>query len=283
MTKTVVRSIVAVAGATLTVSAALAQAPSSAQVWDVRFVVDTSGPYVPGPSATQIGITMYARVGILPNSSATGTTNFGISRIGGSTFRITANDALSAGLGVSQGTFSLGHTTDIDGLNQVDTNGDALAGHFAAYRGSFAPQIGPNYLGSNGDAANGQPNNPATGSPFVTNVIGSRALNFGAGGIGPQGVATASDSNPANLVGDLVPVYRVYYFPRADFTGDAVREVVVNVTNMSARYIHTLNGSFGTAAAAVNLPAQTFRFQIPTPGAAALMGLGALATLRRRR
>jgi hypothetical protein len=280
MNKSILRGVIAVAGAACAVTSAMAQAPATAQVWDVRFVVDSTGAFAAGPSATQVGITMYARVGILANNSATGTTNLGISRVGGSTFRMTVNDALSAGSGLNQGSVAQGNTTDIDGLGQLDTSGNPLAGHFAAFRGSFAPQVGPNFVGANSDPANGGLVNPATGSPFVTNVIGSRALNFGAGGLPPQGVASFSEGN---LVGDLVPVYRVYYFPRADFTGDAVREVSINVTNMSARYIHTLNGGFGTAAPAVNLPNQSFRFQIPTPGATALVGMGALAMLRRRR
>ncbi len=283
MNKNVIRTIVAVAGAAACTTSVLAQAPASAQVWDVQFVVDTTGAYAAGPSATQVGITMYARVGILANSSATGTTNFGISRVGGSTFRVTANDALSAGQGLNQGSVGQGNVNDITGLSQVDTNGNPLAGHFAPFRGSFNPQVGPDFLGSNTEPANGTANNPATGSPFMTSVIGSRAFNFGAGGHGPQGVAQAADSNPANLLGELVPVYRVYYFPRADFTANAVREVVVNVTNLSARYISALNGNLATAAPAVNLPNQTFRFQIPTPGATALIGMGALAMLRRRR
>lgn len=82
---------------------ALAQAPATAQVWDVRFVFDSSGPYMVAPGATQIGVTMYARVGILPNTSPTGTTNFGVGRLGGATFRMTVVDPDAAGAGANQG------------------------------------------------------------------------------------------------------------------------------------------------------------------------------------
>jgi hypothetical protein len=257
------------AGLAVSASAALAQAPSSAQVWEVRFVVDNSGAFAAGPSATAVGITMEARVTILANTSATGTSNFGISRLGGSNgvFRVTFNDALSAGQGLNQGSVGQGAT----GQAFADTSGNPLAGHFSPFRGSFNPQAGPAFLGANSDPNNGVGNNPATGAPFLTQLVGSRALNYGSDGTGAYGNDT------------FVPVYRMIYFPRPDFTGNAVRDIAVAVTGMSARYIHTVNGTFGSAAAAVNLPNQNFSFQVPTPGAAALLGLGALAGLRRRR
>ncbi len=283
MSKNFVRGMLAVVGAASAASSVMAQAPASAQVWDVRFVVDNSGPFSQGINATQVGITMYARVGILANASASGTRNFGPSRIGGNAFRITFTDALSAGGGLNQGSVAQGGTADIDGRNLTDTNGNALAGHFAPFRGSFAPQVAPLFLGANSEPVNGSANNPATGSPFLTNVVGSRALNYGSDGTLAAGNAVAVDSNAANLVGDLVPVYRLYYFPRADFTLNAIRDVTVNVTNLSARYLHSLSGAFGTAAAAINLPNQSFSFRVPTPGAAALVGLGGLVAARRRR
>lgn len=270
MNKNVVRGLFAMAGLAVSASAALAQAPSSAQVWEVRFTVDSTGAFAAGPSATAVGITMEARVSILPNTAASGTNNFGISRIGGSNgvFRVTFTDALSNGQGLNQGSVQQGAT----GQAFTDTSGNPLAGHFSPFRGSFNPQSGPLFLGANSDPNNGVVNNPATGSPFLTQLVGSRALNFGSDGTQAYG------NGP-----DFVPVYRMIYFPRPDFTGNAVRDVSVAVTGMSARYIHTVSGTFGSAAAAVNLPNQNFSFQIPTPGAAALLGLGALAGLRRRR
>lgn len=112
----------------------------------------------------------------------------------------------------------------------------------------------------------------------MTNVIGSRSLNFGSDGSGPQGVATAVDNNPANLQGEYSAVYRMYYFPRP-----GAETITLNVTNMSARYVHAINGTFSTAAPAVNLPNQSITVSIPAPGAGALVGLMGLAALRRRR
>ncbi|MGD9688974.1 MAG: hypothetical protein AB7K52_01530 [Phycisphaerales bacterium] len=59
----------ALASAALIGMQALAQAPSTAQVWDVRFVADSDGAFAAGPSATQVGITICARVRILPSTA----------------------------------------------------------------------------------------------------------------------------------------------------------------------------------------------------------------------
>jgi len=76
--KRTVSMVVAASGTAIMFAVpALAQAPATAQVWDVRFVVDSTGPFAAGPTATQVGITMFARVGILPNTTASGTNNFG--------------------------------------------------------------------------------------------------------------------------------------------------------------------------------------------------------------
>ncbi|MBL8759248.1 MAG: hypothetical protein JNK35_12550 [Phycisphaerae bacterium] len=119
---------------------ALAQAPATAQVWDVRFVVDSTGPFATGPTATQVGITMFARVGILPNTSGSGTQNLGVARVGGSNgvFRLTFRDAHAEVMAMPQGELHRGRTTDIDGRLLTDTAGQALAGHFAPFRGGFS-------------------------------------------------------------------------------------------------------------------------------------------------
>ncbi|MGD9689208.1 MAG: hypothetical protein AB7K52_00335 [Phycisphaerales bacterium] len=289
MKKSVVQGLVAVAGFAAAASSVLAQAPSSAQVWDVRFVVDQSGPYAEGAFATQVGITVYARVGILPNGSASGTANLGVSRVGGSGtatsgFRMVFTDAFSGGLGLGQGEVSQGNTADIDGRALSDTNGNPLTGSFAPFRGSFSPQAFPAFLGSNADPSNGNTSNPATGSPSLFNVIGGRQFNFGSEGTGAHGnAATAVDSNPANLIGDLVPVYRLYYVPREDGSNPLGRLITVTVSGIQARYIYGLQGTNGQSGGTVNLPGQTFTFRVPTPGAAALAGLAMVAGLRRRR
>lgn len=284
MNKNVVRGLFAVTGLAVSASSLLAQAPSSAQVWDIRFVADSSGAFAAGPSATAVGITIFARVGIMANSSTSGTNNFGVSRVGGagsatSGFRVTFTDALSAGLGLSQGTIGMGAT----GQAFPDTNGNPIAGHFSAHRGSFNPVVGPAFMGSNTDPGNGLYFNPATGPVIAANMVGSRSFNFGSDGSGPLGVcATALDANPANLVGDLVGVYRMVFFPREDLSPQGVRNITVTVRGQSARYGHTLNGT-NLSTAQRTIGDIDFSFQVPTPGAAAVLGLGVLALGRRRR
>ncbi len=268
MNRNIVRGLFAVAGLASGVSTVMGQAaPSTAQQYEVRFVVDSTGPLAAGINATAVGITMEARISITPGTY--NTTNFGLSRVGGSngTFRVTFNDALSAGQGLNQGSVQQGAT----GQAFNDTNGNPITGHFSPFRGSFSPQQAPAFLGSNTDPNNGVVNNPATGSPFLTQLVGSRGLNFGADGTQAYGANT------------FAPIYRLVYFPRADFTANAIRDVSVNVTGISARYIFGLSGSFGSASTAINLPNQTFSFRIPTPGATALVGLAGVAALRRRR
>lgn len=273
MNKNAVRGLFAVAGLAVSASSLLAQAPTSAQVWEVRFTVDSSGAFAQGPNATAVGITMEARVSILPNTTAGGTTNFGISRVGGSGsatsgFRVTFTDALSAAGGLNQGSVQPGAT----GQAFSDTNGNPIAGHFSAFRGSFSPQQGPQFMGSNTDPGNGLAVNPATGSPILANLVGSRSFNFGSDGSGPQGAD-----------GNFAPVYRMVFFPREDLTAAAVRNISVSVTGMSARYIFALNGTNGSNGPNFTFGTQNFTFQVPTPGAAAVAGLGALALGRRRR
>ncbi len=262
---------------------ALAQAPASAQVWDVRFIVDASGPFAAGPTATQVGITMYARLGILPNSSASGTNNLGIYRLGGASGILSwsFHDPLAASQALSEGTLQRGRTSDVDGRSFLDTNGAPLAGHFSPYRGTFNPMIGPLFLGANDFENNGLLTNPAIGSLQVSQLIGQRPVNVGSDGTGPVGVAVATDADPANLVGDLAPVYRLYYFPNESIS--STRLIQVAVTGLSGRYAYAPS-TFGgySGASAVPIPDQSLTFVVPSPGSAALLAFACMAVSRRR-
>ncbi len=273
-------------GALGSASPLLGQAPASAQVWDVRFVVDALGPYAPSESSTQIGLTIYARVGILPNSSASGVANLGVLRVGGANFRITFTDPVAAAAGRNQGRVIQGATatnpSNGPGFQQdarvfQDTSGEPLAGHFAPFRGGFAPQVPPLFLGSNSLAFNGVPNNPAVGSPSLTNVTGGRSLNFGSEGTQAWGNAIPGDASPGTLVGDLIPVYRLYYLPApgADL-------IVASVTGLSGRYTFGTNAFGGTSGDPVNLPHQTIQFRVPGPGGAVIVLAGMAIAVRRR-
>lgn len=283
----VVAALCGVAGSGSAVSVTLAQAPPFAQVWDVRFIADQSGPYAAGPTASQVGITMYARVGILPNTSATGTANFGVSRVGGAGsgttgFRVLFSDGASRVDRLREGFIEPGRTSDIDGRDLLDTSGEPLRGHFAPFRGGFGPQEGPQFLGANSSPFNGEFFNPATTTPALANLIGSRTLHFGSEGTGRVGVAaTPTDANPANLIGDLTPVYRLYFTPTPGFSG---RVVTGSVRDMSARYLLGLAPTGdGLHAPAVDLPDREFAFVVPGPGGAVLGFAAVAAGLSRRR
>jgi hypothetical protein len=278
MNKSVVRGLIAAAGlaGTLGLSgAASAQAPATAQIWDVRFVVDTSGPFAAGASATAVGITMVARVAILPNSSASGTRNFGVSRVGGGngTFFASVNDP-AAGVGTAQ--LTQGPTGQTDGMGNplLDVNGNPLRGHFAAFRASFTPGTAP-FLGDNNDPSNGISTTIAGGDAAMTSIVGSRAFQYDGT---PLGVATGTTL--ANLTGSFASVYRFLYIPKV---GPNNRLVTLGTQGLSVRYLHTVSGTNATAGAAIGLNVGDITFRVPTPGAVALLGLGGLAAARRRR
>jgi hypothetical protein len=285
--KHVVRGIIALAGLSSAVSVASAQAPTTAQVWDVRFVIDSDGPFAQGPSATAVGITLVARVGLLPNSNVLGSSNFGVARVGGagtptSGFRMVFTDALSAGLGLNQGTIGQGTTASgpFAETPRNDTSGDPLAGAFYPYRPSFDPGGLP-APGDNSNPFNGTFVNPATGNPVATSITLDRSRGWNTVPT-PLGVATL-DAGGNIISGEYAAVYRFVYVPREDFSLLAARNISVTVTGMSARYIFQINGDLANQGATFNLPPTTFTFQVPGPGAAALAGLAGLAAFRRRR
>jgi uncharacterized protein (TIGR03382 family) len=275
-------------------SAQVGGAPTSAQVWDVRWIVDSSGPFAEGPSATAVGLTLVARVGIRPNTGVIfPTANFGVSRIGGagspsSGFHVTFSDALSAGLGLSQGTLQQGATAqgpfaeaprnDADG--NVPATGQPLAGAFFPFREAFSTGGLPN-PGSNADAFNGTLDNPATGTPSFSNLTVDRARGWNTVTT-PLGVATLDAAG--NITGgDYAAIYRLIYIPREDTTPQGIRNITMTTSGASARYIFNVSGDFATGSGNFNIPTFTTTFQVPGPGAAALMGLAGLAAMRRRR
>lgn len=242
MPRSLFAGLLVAAGASVAVAQ---QAPSTAQVWEVAFTPDTTGAAVPGELATQVGITMFARVSILPGTH--NTANFGISRVGGAAFRMTFVDDHAAALGGNQGSIGRGQTRAIDGRETlVDISGSPLAGMFAPLRGSFQPQVAPLFLGSNTELNNGQITNPATGNPFVSNVIGSRAINYGSEGTGPYGTSA------------LVPIYRVVFFPAPG----PPRSIRMDATSIGARYLFAVNGSNGSPSTAITLPNQSITFRV---------------------
>lgn len=267
MSRGAVRILVSAAGLAALAATASAQAPASAQRWDFQFVPDSSGAFAQGESTTAVGITLMARVAILPNTSASGTNNFGVSRIGGGNGTFFMNFADPAG-----GPFASGATYGPTGEGN-DATGQPIAGHFAAFRGSFNPQIGPDFVGSNTDAANGIFSTVA-GNPRITNVVGSRQFNFNGT---PLGVASHDGTDFTG--GDYALVYRVLFLPKPA----ASRNVTLTWQNISGRYVFAVSGTNASAAASPALGNGSISFRVPTPGAAAVAGLGVLALARRRR
>jgi hypothetical protein len=284
MNRCAVSGLLAAAGLASTAAVSLAQAPTSAQVWDIRFLVDQDGPFAEGSGATAVGITLLARVGIRPNSGLGGTNNFGVARVGGAGtptigFLMTFSDAVSAGLGLSQGTIAPGVTAigPFAEAPRNDSSGDPVAGTFFPFRDAFTPGGFPD-AGDNDNPFNGAFSNPPTGSLLVTSIQHGRARGWNTVPT-PLGVATLDAAG--NITGgDYAAVYRFLYTPRA---GGPDRDIDVNITGMSARYIFAVNGDLGSTGPVFNLPNMTFQIHIPGAGAAALMGLACLAAMRRRR
>jgi hypothetical protein len=272
MSRGAVRTLLSAAGiaaATGIISTAQAQAPASAQRWQFAFVVDSSGPFAASETATAVGITIIARVGIMPNSSPFGTNNLGVARVGGGEGTFFMDFADPAG-GPFQSSATHGPTGE-----GVDTDGNPLAGHFRAFRGSFAPQQGPDFVGDNNDPANGIFSNVGNNAR-VTSVVGSRSLNYNGT---PLGVATL-DAGGNIIGGDFANVYRVLFVPKPA----AARTISLSWQGLSSRYVFLdVGGGQTLSTAGPNLANGNVTFRVPTPGAAALLGLGALVGLRRRR
>jgi hypothetical protein len=273
MSQVVVRSVLAAAGLASVMGVtnhaqAQISAPASAQVWDVRFVADTTGAFAASDTATAVGITIMARVGIRPNDSAFGTANLGVSRVGGGEGSFFMTFADPAG-GPFMGNAQRGATGE-----GTDTSGDPLAGHFRAFRGSF----GVDGVGENEQNFNGIFGHNPAGNATVTSLVGGRTNGYD--GV-PVGVATLDAAG--NIIGgDYAMVYRLLYIPKPA----ASRNVTLSWQNLSVTYLFQAQGSFALASPTITpagFGSGTVSFRVPTPGAAALLGLGGLAAFRRRR
>lgn len=313
MSKNSVRFALGAASLAGLAGSALAQtptaAPASNQRWDVQFVVDSSGPFAAGPTATAVGISIQARVAIVGTAPAGQVwNNYGVSRVGGGSGVFFAEfteadpfwNSLPTVHGAGPLNVSLDRSATADGHN--DVNGQPDAGHFFPFRGGFSPQ---GTGGANTDPSNGQYINNPSGQSNVselTAVVGTRAVGYDGT---PLGVAT-TDSNGNINGGSYATVYRMIFFSRGGYIplalgdpfygGDrrglpgATRNVSVHITNLSATYLfnYQVDGmgnptGIASSSKAVTVPITDFSFQVPTPGAMALVGLAGLAAARRRR
>ncbi|MFN0012185.1 MAG: CARDB domain-containing protein [Phycisphaerales bacterium] len=282
------RSFFCAATALAAVSGTQAQqasaAPTSAQRWGVRFLIERFAPdgtlltstyntdpitYNTNTYVGRVDITYQGRVGILPNTA--GDANLGISRLGGAGSattggRIQLVDSISQGQGLNQGTVSLA---------QVPGNaagGQPNRGLFQPFRGSLAGWSAASN-GSNTDANNGSVSNHATATPVVFNFSGGRTVNFGTTGedYGPSTdnyngsgpIAGAATINGASLDGAFANYYKVSYFPRLDSAPQTGRLIQANVFGQTGRYLFRYSGG-GQASNGANftLPNTTFTFAV---------------------
>lgn len=238
-----------------------------------------------GVTATRIGFWLQARV-----MQTGGGQNWGITRAslpaGGGTSFITLNDP-SAGSSVSRGTVN--GTGSLFGRGLGFRSGGSSTGNTGNAAGSAAFPSGTN--NNNGGLDNG-----GSGA-LMTRIYGFDAYVGATRNAAnpdepynPWGVNGASNTSGADApsvpLGEFSPwanLYRVW----VDIGSFDGRTVVINASAL-------LNGSMQTSDVGGGLypmqlsPGQTLSSSytftvVPTPGAAAMLGLGGLAALRRRR
>lgn len=316
MNKTVVLGMLAVAGL-----AASATAQTTPAQIELRIVVDghADAPvganitaFLPGPGATRVGLTVQAR--LLTFGAPIGTLgpahNYGIASFGSPSSsnlsRISHNDAVSNGY--------------VDSLRRANTGpGTVTRGAMNPFRyfvtGTAAnnPETG-NPAGAalpSTNTNNGFINQAANLRTQIQAMLSARNMldNWGSvdDGLGnpilpPNLVTNFPDfgvgTNAAPATSPFQSLYRFYFDPRPNTT-DLPRNVTVTVSGrITGMLLIVLNeavpgpsglGTYGpilTQHIAVGNPYDLTRdvtFQVPTPGAIALLGLGGLIAGRRRR
>jgi hypothetical protein len=317
----VVSGIIAAAGLAAVVAPAFGQAAvTSNQRWDVRYVIErfadvseggglrstqtfvvswngatwsaptlasSSGDLTSRQNIGRVDITLSGRVGTVGT-----TANFGVNRLGGTgstttgfrmTFSDAGNDPANPNHRVDAGsTGGLGSFVN-------DTNGGPLTGTYNPFRVGFSPTGSPGAVGSNTDPNNGTYSNPATGNVIVANLTGARGSNFGAETGNPAtalgiGIATLDGNNNISG-GDFANFYKMSYTPnKADNPATAYRSINLAIQGQTLRYLFQKNSDTNYSSSGnLTMTDHNLSFFVPTPGAAALVGLAGLATLRRRR
>ena len=290
MNKIVLSSIVMAAGL-----AASAQA-QTAWTFEMRLIADGDAGAPTGPgtafnignaasvTASRIGFWLQARV------SQTGGQNWGITRAslpaGGGTSFITMTDP-AAGSSLSRGSVNAANTNW--GRGTGFRSGGAATGQTGNAAGSAAFPSGTN--NNNGGLDNGGSGSATMRVYGFDAYVGSTRNASDPDNIyNPWGVNGAGNTSGADApfvpVGEFSPwanLYRIW----VDISAFDGRAVVLNASAL-------LNGSVQTSDVGGGLypmqlsPGQTltaaYTFTVtPTPGAAAMLGLGGLAAMRRRR
>lgn len=285
MNKIVLSSIVAVAG--------IAASTQAETVFQMRLIPDgAAGAPVVGEqfnignpaavTATRIGFWLQGRV------SQTTNENWGIVRasapsqaVGGTSFIAVTDTAGTASL--SRG------SVNTTGTIRYGRSGSSTAGY--RYGGATSGQTG-----NAGDNLNGGLDNGGSGL-LMTRVFGfdayvgpTRSESDDTPG-NPWGVnGAASGGTPYPSDGTFSPwssLYRVWI----DIGNNSERDVIVNASALLNAAINAAPNGPGSTVWAMNVDVlggqvmtATYTFHVvPTPGAAAMLGLGGLAAMRRRR
>ncbi len=285
--------------------------------WTALTLISSSGS-ASKQNIGRVDVTLQGRLAIVGQNSAnpgdstrpTAQRNYGINRLGGagsasgtgsnfflrftdpSTYTQAGLSAANIGRGLTGETRSGNPILDVAGAAADPagyTGGNPIAGTFAPFRVGFTP-LGADFAqGSNFDSNNGVFNNPGTLAPVVAaNLTGSRSSGFGLDGTTTTlGVGLLDATGNAIGSGAFANFYRLTYTPKADYSNvdsQVYRAITVNVGAQSTRYLYQRNTSTTYSQGnGPNIPAQAFTFFVPTPGTASLLGLAALAGLRRRR
>lgn len=302
--KTVLAALVSAAGL-----ATSAYAQNGTYVIEVRLVVDGSADaptgsgiqsFLPGPQATRVGLTLQARVRQTATGSNTGSGNYGIAGVvalpgTGNAARLTHNDSTFSGgsylalrRGQSGTVVSTADNSPIAGFFGGENNPNDLASGAARnFRGQgVADGTTPDVNSETGNAAGATGANSASANGFFNNsasgIAGLASTISAIQPANPTLYANGVDSPWYNL-------YRAYFDPQAN-TSDPVRNVTVTFSGRVLAVVRTTASptggrslTTGGANGAQNDLGASATFQVPTPGAMALLGLGGLAAARRRR
>lgn len=321
MNKSVLVGMISVAGLATSVFAQTgASNTATGHTIQLRLVADgtpgapTSGvdlfPVNGSGYATAIGITVQVRVLRPPTVPNTNTAlppvavqNFGISGLANGSISGTAPQLsiISVNDPLGQAQLQRGRTPSGGG-----TPSSSLYGAFNPFRGTFSGS-GENNTQTGGNRATGNATGAALPATLVKNgfidYVGGlttnnqqiRGLDLGYGAnLNNRTAPLPTFSNDPNATDNWQNVYRFIFIPRSDIPNLDPREIVITMTAW-LRFIYAENYAEGDpedptddrwtyfGLSEIVMRDATLRFFVPTPGAAALLGIGGMVAMRRRR
>jgi MYXO-CTERM domain-containing protein len=249
----------------------------------------TSLAALPGASSSLVGLTLQARV------TTTGTfANFGMAFF---------TNSASLGASFIRHNDSVSNQTSSQWSNIADVWRRGLTGEDDQTRGVFKAYRNTVFAAENIESGNGSYPAPSTTSPFTFGFLRNGFIQTGIpGDSGAQIRALDANLVPAPVpytnfaagatsttvtVSPWANLYRFLFAPRTN-SGDSERQVTVAA---GGRLLWGVGqGNFGgsnivtaSLGGPVIFTSASVTFTVPTPGAAALLGLAGLAVARRRR